>query len=577
MTALRVVAALVLKNLVHHLGMLVWAGLLFAALLVTAWSSVLIRSENSVIDAGVGALYYLGPLVVILINERLVARDLADGTSEFLAALPLSTPLRLGVPYLMGLGLTLLLTELTLMTTALLALRMQGLPGWWLLQLHWQCGLYMVAWHAVSFAVAWFGRWRWLLWWALLAGASSIGAGWVSNAFSSLMWHAVLAEPLDHGRSLPPYGAVPITLAWTVGALVLGFSIAAFKGGMFPDRWYGVSNARQRATVMLGMILVLTLEPILLAIAPSRPPLQLTQPVPATHAVVHLSGGGQLREVGQEAASILDDLGEVVGVEAWPSVLLYPSPRGLDRHIRLPPGGGAELALLVDPDGPTQSLAREIATYVLQEQAGSLGLIHPDLDALAHGAPGWVRPSSALERRLAWVEDPTADHPGQRLSAGRDVAEAVAVARLQSLGDSAPCVLRHAFSTRRASGLLASLWASWTLPEGWMRARCGAGPSQSWAEGRAPRRALPKVEIEIDQGVLVALFSHETPPGAVLRRQALDDLERRPRDTRPWRLHATEHDADLPLDFSLSQPLAVELVLFDPSLEGWHSSGVAVR
>ena len=577
MTTLQVGAALLLKNLVHHLGTLIWASLLYAALLVTAWSSVLIQSESSVVDAGVGVLYYFGPMVVILINERLVARDLADGTSEFLAALPLSAPLRLGVPYLMGLGLTLILAELTLLSTATLAVRMQGLPAWWLLQLHWQCALYMIAWHAVSFAVVWFGRWRWLLWWTLLAGASSIGTGWVDNAFSSMMWHAVLAEPLDHGRSLPPYGAIPLTLTWTVGALVVGFSIATYKAGILPDRWYGVSNARQRATIMLGMVMVLALEPVLRALEPERPPLQLTQPVPAKHAVVHLSGGEQLREIGHEAAAILDEIGEVVGVASWPSVLLYPSPRGLDRHVRLPPGGGTQLALLVDPDGPTQTLAREIATYVLQEQAGGLGLIHPDLDALAYGAPGWVRPSRALEQRLRWVEDPAADHWTQRLTAGRDVAEAVAVARLQSLGDSAPCVLRHAFATQRGSGLLASLWVSWSLPEGWMHSRCGAESSLDWAQDPAPQRGLPQVEIEIDGSALIANFAHPTPPGAIFRRQPLDGLERQPREMWHWRLQPTDDDAYLPLDFSLSQPFAAELVLYDPELEGWRSSGVVVR
>lgn len=575
MTALRVGLALLVKNLSHHAIILLWASILYAATLLTAWSLTLIQTEDSVMGSGVGLLYYIGPLMVILINERLVARDMLDGTSEFLAALPMHGVLRAGVPFLLGLVLTLTLTEATLLSSALLAWRREGLPLGWFVQLHWQTWAYMFAWYAVSFAVAWLGRWRWLAWWALLVGAASLEGTWSQKPFRSLMWHAVLADPIDHARSLPPYDALPTTLLWAVGALFLAALLLSWRGGALPSSWYTPSNTRQRAMILLGAVLVLAAEPMLKATAPAPPPLGVAEAVPAERAVVRVSGGENLLPVAREAADLLDDLGELVGVSQWPEVTLYPSPRGLDRHVRRPPSSGTRLELLVDPDGPTSTLAREISSYVLQAQAGGLGLLVADLDSLALGAPGYLRPSQALQRRLSFVKDPGLPHLQLLNQSGRDATEAVAAARLEALGPAAPCVLRHALGVRRGSSLPSLLSARWDLREGWIERVCGASePVLPLVTGQP---GTPSVKIDVASDRLTALFSAPPEPGSVLRRQALDGLEHHPRPDDLWRLERVGGRDSVHVDYPLNQPVALELVRYDPAIEGWRSSGVEVR
>jgi hypothetical protein len=617
-TLLRAVFALVTKYVVHHGPALFGAGVLTVAAVLSGWVLVLAEEQTSLLSAATGAIYYIGPMLVLFVVDRSFARDQVDGTSEFLAALPLGSALRLGVPFALGLLWVSIIAEGILLSTALFATRREGVPFLWLLQLHAQCGLYLFAWYALAFGVVHTGRWRWLVWWLVFNIAFGI-SGWAPEPFRTVFWHAVLADPIEQSRSIPPLDAVPITGAWALGGIALGLFLALWRGGSLPARWFAAADARQRSMLVVGAVLGPVLGSLIDETAPVPDTWRRLDPLPAEHADIRVAGSERLADVGQEVVRTLDRLGSELQLPAdsrWPTVVLHPATRTQERHVRRATSAGrsadASLVLLVDPEGPRETLVRDMVTEVLARETGDaaarLSVSDDDAATVLWGGAGWARTlvqpgvNEALATRLALVDDPSASLPHLERTRGRDLAEAVAVGRLATLSEqegpeAVRCLVEALLvgGGRAERAVVDSVLDALALERraAGLADACGVDPSEADPAvgplGRAastlgPLVALappvPPITLQARDDAMWAQFAWPAPQGAVLRRQAIDPLEA---DAPPfagsgwgsgiWRVQPAGRRDELHLGYSPTQLVVVELAVYWPPIEGFVSSG----
>jgi len=574
MTALRISFALAWKNLLHHGMSFAGAFVLFASMVLVGWVVVLGEEQTSLMGAATGVFYYIGPLLIIFINDRLVARDLQDGTSEFLSALPVGGFVRLAVPFALGLFVILAVAEFVLLSTAMLASRREGIPFLWLLQLHLQAGLYLLAWHGIAFAVVHTGRWRWLVWWTLFNVLFALDGSWFDRPFRTVFWHAPLADPVEQSRSIPPWDAIPIALAWTMLGVAIAFFLGTWRGGTLPARWYGPASTRARGALIVGAVLIMATSQLIEDAAPAPDTWRTLAPLPATHADVRIAGTARLDQVGRDSVAMLDELAEKLEVDRWPTVVLHPASRGLNRHVRRATGADESLVLLVDPSGPRAALARAIVTEVLLRQTGDLADRVPGVDWLAHGAAGWLRPDPVLDDRFGLVPDPSLPYAELVERHGTDLAEAVAVKQIEALGEAATCALGWPLGHTRGSDLFSSVRLRWEARAGWLQQRCGVS-----APALAPRSSplhpppLPPLRIVVEGDSLFAVLDWPAPTGSVLRRQAIDPLEHQPSFGAQWRVQDVSGSTRVHLGYSPTQNALAELTLYWEPIDGWLSSG----
>ncbi|MCB9669899.1 MAG: hypothetical protein H6736_15560 [Alphaproteobacteria bacterium] len=557
--------ALLVKSVVQHGVAFAFALVLLLSVLSTAWMVVLGQELPTLITASTATIYYAGPLFVLYVNERLVAADRLEGTSEFLAALPLTLVHRLAVPWALGLAVVAAAFELCLLATALVASRREGLPLSWLVQIHVQVGLFTLAWHTLAFGVAHTGRNRLLVWWVFLLLVVGLEGSWITNPWRSVLWMAPLADPVEHTRSVPPWDAVVPVALWTLVGALLALALETWRGGALVARWYAPATARARAgRVVVGMV-ALGVSPLPGEIAPQPDAWSTLPAVPAVRAEVR-AAGRSVEPIAAEVASLLDRIGQEAGVDRWPGVVLHPTSRGLHRHVRRAVGrSDTNLVLLVDPSGPRPGIVRDVVREVLLRQTGDLGGDVPGVDALIAGLPGALAPDPVLDARLAWVDDPAAPYADLRAEHGQDIAEAVAVARVRSLADR-PAWVASVLGRRRGVGvpsLVAVRWSARGLPDA-----LAATLQPGSRAGLAP----PGLEIS-DDGVRARV-----PAGAeVVDLVVLDPLQPVPGaldDPRPLPVRGRD---DLALAVDPRQAYAVRVRRWEPAIEGWVASAWVVR
>lgn len=558
--------ALLLKNLGHHGLALTGATALLVAALFFSWALVLIQGMPTLMTAGTSTLYYLGPFFFLYVSDRFVAVDRNQGTSEFLAALPLGFFHRVVLPWVLGFLVIGVVCEGTLLSTALLASRREGVPLGWLAQLHVQVGLFALAWHSLAFGIAHTGRYRLLVWWLLIMGVTSLEGGWVESPWRTLWVTAPLADPLDHSRSVLPWSALlPLGFGTTLG-LTLTLILDGYRGGALPARWYAPSTARQRAAIVVLAMLGLGLSGIPSELAPERDAWHAVQPLPAEHAVVRYVGR-PVEPIAREVAARLDVLGALAGVDRWPGVVLYPTSRGLHRHVRRAVGEPDEnVVVLVDPTGPRAALVREVVHEVLLRQTADLGADLPGVDTLLAGLPGLDDDGPALAARLGQVEDGTLGHRALLLAQGRDLAEAVAVARIAALEpETRASWARSVLGKQRGEGvpsLVALRFASRGL---------AAVTDQPVPVGGRPGLAAPTLLVDGEVRASV-------PAGAeVLDLLVLDPLQPLPGALDLPRPLPVRGRDELTLSVDPTQAFAVRARRYDPDLAGFVASAWAVR
>jgi hypothetical protein len=547
--------AVLLKTLVQHgLAFLFGAALLFATLFIS-WTLVFAQEMPTLMTAGTGTLYYVGPLYILFVTDRLVATDRLDGTTEWLAALPMHAGHRLVLPFGIGLAVVAAVFETVLLATAVLASRREGLPLGWLLQLHVQVGLFGIAWYTMAWAVAHTGRYRWLVWWCVLNGAFAIDGSFVDRAWRSVMWTAPLADPVEHTRSVPPWDSALIVAAWVLFGIVLTLVLETRRGGELANRWYAPATARQRAAIVVAGMVVIGLSEIPDTVAPSADAWRTLAPLPAARADVRVAGRA-LEPVGHAVAARLDALGQTAGVARWPGVVLVPARRGLDRHVRVAAGDeDRRLVLMVDREGPRDLLVRDVVHRVLVRQTGDLGADVPGVDALLHGLAAVedverLAPLRVYARGTSYAE--------VRRNSGYDVAGAVAAEQIATghLDDWIPTILGSA----RGSGVPAFVRLRW---DAW-----GLAPAMADTWTGAP--ALPPPVVREEGGGVQAEVPADA--GSLLEVAVLDPLQPAPLAFEDTRRLDPEGRVSIGLAVDPSQSWRVRATRLDPATGTWLAS-----
>ncbi len=566
-----------------------------SAALAIQWFSALVESQPTLMSAASGLVYYVLPLVAIWLNERLVVADRVANTHEFLAALPVRPVVRDALRAALGALALVTLATGALAATALLASRREGVPLGWLMQLEVQVVATVLAWHGVSFAVAHLGRWRWLTWWSWAMLALVFDA-WLEHPWRTVWWTAPLADAIDQTRSVPPWSGLAIAAAWAAGGWTVGLSLASWRGGALPAKWFVAPSTVQRALIIgVGTVMSVASSQVADLVPPadrwSRLPV-----VPAERATISVASppGSVLFDVASDAATTLDALGAKVGVQRWPPLVLLRSRAEHGRVVRTAPesAGDVSLVLWVDPDAHPEVLLRGVITEALYARATEAARRDPDAWPLT-GAAAWLLKHDSADARACASRrfDPVLPWNDNALLLGADVAEGVAYRGLKVIDDQAGeeavwTALRALLSPRRSDRWWGNMRLAWTTRGDALERWTGIDhPTVMASLGRslaadAPDSpySLPQVSIDSVDGQIVASWPASPTEGTVLRWVVLDPRETDPRpgaDVEEVVLEPGQLHHPLPVDPRAK--LAVELAVFDAEIGGRVTTGWQAR
>ncbi len=529
--------ALLAKEVQQHGAAVLGALVLLASAQVVTWAVSLYENRLTLMNTVQELAVFPLPMFVLFLAGRLVVHDHDRGTHEFLVALPIAPASRvlvrfgLGTLIVQGAGLA------SLGITALLASRREGLPLGWLLQLAAQEVLHLWAWFGVAFGMAHLGRYRWLAWWTLfIAGVTyelQVPDG------PRVSWFGMMASSVDSTRLAPPWDAALPAALWGTGGLVVALLLSSWRGGILLERWFQPTTAYQRATLLGAGVAVMIGASALDPLAPEGVDTWAELPaIPADRAKVRVAGSeeGPLWRLGEAVSAELDRLGAVVGVEAWPPVVLVRDRRPQGRRpVRPAPRDDDELTLVlrVDPDADRDDLVRRILRLTLLHRLGDLAGWDDEARWVLDGtAPWWLGerlPFAPLERR----PDPS-DWLATAADLGPDAATAVAGAGLDALEAASD---REAVLTLLRQVLaydldtpLAGMQLRRTTRSGWVERTTGAPPSwvDGWAPGEADPRALPALTLAAEDGQVVARWDGSLPADAAVEWALLDPSLLRP-------------------------------------------------
>lgn len=463
---LRSGVALLLMELRQHLG----TALLLAMLTVPAMFIGLIfamaQGGASVAAVGAGVVYYWMPIPVLVLMQRLVVHERADGTHSFLAALPPPMWLRLTVKLIVGLALLELMSSAALLTVLAIAWLREIITLAWVAQLVVQAGVYVAAWSAVTLAATHLGRFRSWFWLVLLGSLELFDD---DTRWQAWTWLAALAAPTDAGRHAVPWAGLGVSAAYTLGALLIAYALAGWRGGALPAAWFRESSTRDRVAgaslVLLWMLIAEVLPEV------GRPELHGWELVPEA-----VAGDARVRSfdpaLQPHAVALLralDHLDAWAGPGARTTIALTPEAHGPtppEAPVRVWDADDATLVLRVAGPANADFVARAVDGLLEQRSSG----------LLAHAADrAWLRDGLGLylaelgqepilaKRRAAWaVRDgldraALADWREVRRRYGADVAAGIAALGVRAWVDEAGeartgAVVQAALLTPRSGG-----------------------------------------------------------------------------------------------------------------------------
>lgn len=529
------ILALVWKEVQHHLFAVVGFVVLVLGGLIISLTFTLDQEMPTLLVAATGWVYYAIPLLCMFVFGRLIVQEREDGTHEMLASLPLPPALLGMVRWSLAVSLITPLSVIGLLGVAVVVSRHEVIGGGWLLQLCGQVALYATAWCSVCFLVGHLGRFRWIVWLGGLELVWAIGEQWPA-LWGTYLWHGVLIDPITVTRLLPPWGAVPAAVGWTVGGLVGGLWLASWRGGVLPARWFEPGYAR--GTVVTAIAVCWVVGTVIEQAADvSGPPTGSGGSALSTE--VAAAEGKPLHHVAAEASATLDALASEIGVEAWPWALVVSA-----RDLRAPTlaDGASPIRVAVDRAALEEDAIRGMIGDVLFTRTGAFVFRDPDASWVVRGAAAWLRPPDRLlPARAGWAVGYTSAPPLEALSdLGIYVGEAWAWAGLLALEDlgGRPAVLAalgHVLRPRPAQHLLGAVTMRVTLRDGWLERVTGVPPDRlrdRWEARLRPlaaeRPAWPALSRAPDRGTVIVDIEGAPAPGDQLCWVTVDPLRRAP-------------------------------------------------
>jgi len=373
-------------------------------------------------------LLTLGPLVALVLANRLLVREYTGRTQFFLETLPIGRARVFATKWLLGCALMLLMTWFAWQMTMRSALRTEVLAADEALGALWSAGAFSLAIWSFAALAGMLGRYRYLAWAAVAAAALfAVNVGGIPLFYLPVI--RLLGPDMQMAVAMPETSAFAHAFVATALCAAGAAALALVGSGAMASTLAQRMTARERAFALVALIAVATISSTLEP-KPVQPPFAITrgERFAGRWTRVGVLPTGTLnaesaRTLARAIAEDTDALIVALELDVQPPVFVL-AQQGMDRHVMQRAALNAEdgIVLKVAPNAPTENVRMLVAHSLLSD--ATLGRAmkedrHVLLDGLAAywplrddeaGRERWWLRAAAIEEPLpadyltAWAE-----------------------------------------------------------------------------------------------------------------------------------------------------------------------------
>ena len=354
-------------------------------------------------------LLTIGPLVALVLANRLLVREYTGRTQFFLETLPIGRARVFATKWLLGCGLMLSMAWLAWVVTLELAQRTEVLAADETLGVLQSVAAFSVAIWSFAALAGMLGRYRYLVWAAVIV-AALLTIEIAGVPFLDLPIVRLLGQGVQMATALPDTSAFVQALVVTVACAAGATALALVGSGAMASTLAQRMTARERAFALVALIAVgtisATLEP-----KPVQPPFEITRGERfegrSTRVGVLPSGALDAEAARNLARAIADDSDALIAaldLTIHPPVFVL-AQQGLDRHVMQRAGLSAAdgIVLKVAPNAPTENVRMLVAHSLVADATLGRGMKddrHVLLDGLA---TYWATRDDEAVRERWWL------------------------------------------------------------------------------------------------------------------------------------------------------------------------------
>jgi ABC-type transport system involved in multi-copper enzyme maturation permease subunit len=330
-------------------------------------------------DAGgrfVGLARYLltmGPLIALVLANRLLVREYTGRTQFFLETLPIGRARVFATKWLLGCALMLLITWFAWRMTLRSALRTEVLASDEALGALWSAAAFSLAIWSFAALAGMLGRYRYLAWAAVaVAALFAVNVGGIPFFYLPVI--RLLGPDMQMAVALPETSAFVHAFVATALCAAGAAALALVGSGAMASTLAQRMTARERAFALVALIAVGTLSSTLEP-KPVQPPFAITrgERFAGRWTRVGVLPTGALnaesaRELARAIAEDSDALIEALDLDIQPPVFVL-AQQGMDRHVMQRAALDAEdgIVLKVAPNAPTENVRMLVAHSLLSD------------------------------------------------------------------------------------------------------------------------------------------------------------------------------------------------------------------
>lgn len=364
--------------------------LLAILLLLAICQAVTLRSAGlmgSPMVAFQKVLVLMGPLMALVLANRLMVREYMGRTQLFLETLPVSRSQVLALKWLLGAALLWLALAACFGAAVLAARGKVVLTPHYLLLVALRSSAFLFFCYALAFMVGLTGRYRYLLWGLLIAGVISADT---LGQLAASRWPPfyLVQEALVYEKHMLPVAAVLQTCAMTVALVLATLALALAAEGALVVALSRRMSAREKAAVTISGVVVLIGFALIDERKP-KPPFVLQQAVRSSAGPAVMVGvAGRPEQSAQLADLVAGDLARLqdyLALADAPTLTVLPD-EGLDgdafQRAALPNADGVVVRAAFDSAGFDRDAFRAYALAAWLQWYGRT--------RAAHEARGWL-------------------------------------------------------------------------------------------------------------------------------------------------------------------------------------------
>jgi hypothetical protein len=354
-------------------------------------------------------LLTIGPLLALVLANRLLVREYTGRTQLFLETLPIARGQAFATKWLFGCALMLLAAWSAWRITLQFALRTEVLAPGDALGPLWCAAVFCLTVWSFATLAGMLGRYRYLAWGALAAAmllATDVGG----IPFFDLPVIRLLSQDMQMAAALPETSAFVYALAIAAASATGAAALALIGSGAMASTLAQRMTARERVFAFVALIAVGTLN-LTLQPKPVQPPFEITDGerfegrwtrvgVMSTTAFPVESARNLARAIADDADALI----EALDLSVQPPVFVLPQ-QGLDRHVmqRASLSAADGIVLKVAPNAPLGNVRMLVLHSLLVDATLHRGL-KEDRHALLDGlSVYWAIRDDERARERWWL------------------------------------------------------------------------------------------------------------------------------------------------------------------------------